>query len=166
MLAPQGIPAGEANVPAWELIDSYEDTDTGTAFDYDSGVITVYSVYMVILSLQDHSGTEQNVYSRVNADSSANYAYYDIFTGDATTGATEWILELLGTDAAERWYIQYRGGNLATTPAAPYPNFGNLSVRHFYGGRLNVSYSDVDRIRIWTPDAAAGRLKLYGLNLT
>jgi len=172
MLAPQGIPAGgEANVPAWELIDSYEDTDTGTAFDYDSGVVTVYNFYKVILQLEGHGGGDTELLNiRVNADSSANYnyQYFRSGGGGTTSGTSQWGVQWWNNGTGI-FVIDLRGGNLTSAPTNNQPIFharaGKKGEDGLAAGHLAVDYADVDQVRIWTASNATGRLRLYGLNL-
>jgi len=167
MLAPQGIPvAGGANVPAWELIDSYEDTDTGTIFDYDSGTVTVYNMYMVILSGQDHSGAGNSFRITFQGDTSANYTRYDAYDGIDYTGNSNAIVMYISADGAAQAIMWIRGGNMVSDPAAPYPTMvtDQLSSECQYVDVLEVEYANVDRIEIKSDDVATGRLKLYGLN--
>lgn len=161
------------NIPGWELIDSYEDTDTGTAFDYDSGVVTVYSMYMVVLSLQAQlgDGYTGDLEMRVNAQDTADYRsqQYMSGTGSTTTGQTSWIPEI-NLDRPIQAVLYFRGGNLAASATHVYPSFfGVISEGYggtvLTGGDLAVDFADVDQIRVYTSPVATGRLKLYGLNL-
>ena len=88
MLAPQGIPAGgEANVPAWELMDSYEDSDAGTAFDYNITIDNTRDMYLIYYRIIDMGFYTANVYLRVNGDDSSSYEYV-AEDGTATSGET------------------------------------------------------------------------------
>jgi len=159
-------------VPDWKLIDSYEDTDDTTAFDYDPGPFpTVYDIYKVILSLQEQSGSVNNIQIRFQGDDSSNYDTGVSGSADAGTGDTQGIVGVMEggeTIAGEIWI---RGGNMAALPSNPYPvakasiatDASLLSSNAWTV--LNVSYETVDQIRIFTVPQATGRLKVYGFNL-
>jgi len=157
---------------AWELIDSYEDKDGSTIFDYDSGTVTIHNIYKVLLQLEQTGGVgSSTIYVRLNADDSANYNWQELNGGAAssTTGATEFDIEsaadhpLLGT-------LLVMGGNRAVEATTSAPKLVASLANHQNGtgclsGNLSIDYPDVDEIRIWTSANAGGRLKLYGLYL-
>jgi len=162
-----GIPA--AHTPAWELIDSYEDTDTSTAFDYDSGTLSeVYNIYMVYVELQDYSGSGNPPQLQLNGDTSANY-YHAAENGTDYTGETSPDCGAMPANDCAFGYLYIRGGNLLTDPSSPQPSWagyvtsGSATAQN-PSGSLQVAYNDVNRIRIFTSDAATGRLRLYGFN--
>jgi len=160
------------NVPRWKLIDRYEDGDETTIFDYDPGAYpTVYSVYKVILCLQEHSGGLNITRGRVEGDSSANYNFYYTDDGGGTgyaTGNTEWALGGMTANTNSLGEFIIRGGNMASDPSSANPVFsgdpaGTQSM-HLWG-ELEVDYPTVSQIRIFSDAEATGTLRVYGLNL-
>jgi len=155
----------------WRLIDTYEDTDDTTAFDYDSGTIPIHNIYKVIVQVQSAaSGT--NLDARVNADDSANYDYQELTAGtySSVTGETEWRLSNSLGDKTAVGILTFRGGNLAGSATTDRPCLqGSLAADSGTAviGTLRVDYADVDQIRVYSTNGGAetGRLRLYGLNL-
>jgi len=172
VLAPQGIPAGgEANVPAWELIDSYEDTDTGTIFDYDPGPLTSYDLYMVILWISEQSGSNQTLKATVEGDTSANYNSRCMLGNTSTLGISVWRLGkdqsgyfLANTNQTAIMYI--RGTLPVGSDNYPRAYFEGHSFSGMFSTvhELTVAYSKVNQFRIYTSAEATGHLKVYGLN--
>jgi len=155
--------------PAWELIDTYEDTDDTTSFDYDSGNLSViYNVYKLIYQLQ--AGDYGTLFMRLNGDASDNYAYTHEYDGSITntTGDNKIHLgEKFGGQIAVG-EIVIRGGNMVGTALSNEPTVTGTppaGASCLLRGRLAVDYADVYRIRIWdNTGAGTGRLHLYGLN--
>lgn len=168
-----GAAPSEPNVPGWKLIDSHEDADTGTAFDYDSGVLdTVYNLYRVIGQFQNYYSIENDIYIRLNGNDSSNYSMTCIASDGTTSEHVDVPMGgLVRIEGNSNGIVDsiIRGGNMITDPANDYPCFASKPVGANDGfswlfGELKVSYVDVDQIRIYSPYEMTGRLKLYGFN--
>lgn len=160
------------NVPNWVLIDSYEDIDDTTAFDYDSGVVTVYNVYKVILQLEDASGNPNAAWLRLNADASLNYDYQYLGSGAAGVTTGDNRLQLVSAMGAapirNKGVVYVSGGNPASGVSAN-PTVACVPISwqgqdNMINGQLSVAYTDIDQLRFWTEDFSVGRLKVYGFN--
>jgi len=156
----------------WKLIDSYEDTDTGTGFDTGTISFTTYNIVKVVLNYQEHSGAANSLYLRVNGLSTADYEYVERSGTTWTThsGATEW--ELVETyNEPISGTILLRGGNLAANPPQNRPVARVLlglsqTKRVMAVGRNVNDITDLTDLRIWgSSGAGTGRVKIYGTNL-
>jgi len=157
----------------WKLIDSYEDLNTGTAFDYDSGDVTVFNVYKVVGQLIDQSGAGNSVSVQLNGHTGADY-HYDS-EGDATVSSTTGVSSVeLGSISGGRpavFTAIINGGNYSSTPDLLRPhiagNFGTAYAESelLHGGLDAADTTEVDRIRIFSEGNATGRLRFYGMNL-
>jgi len=159
--------------PDWTLVDSYEDSDTGTAFDYNPGAVTSYDVYRILLQIQGQSSaTISDVYCRVEADSSSNYHYNSVSGGatSQTTGATEWTLltttyARVATLSATLFGTSIVEGAGGDQPEIIVDGATGSNQTTMLNGMLNVNYPTVDQIRVWASTVSTGQLRLYGLNL-
>jgi len=153
-----------------EVLDAHEDPDTGTPFDYDTGVIDVHNCYVVLLSIQGRgTGTENPINIRVNAVDSADYqwSYIDGGAVGSTTGATEWRDNIFDQNSALMGWIIKGGNLLSPSPNIDAPTIqsiggGHYGKEHLLIGDLPVDVDDVNRIRVWTGFNAAGRLSING----
>lgn len=65
----------------WESIDSYEDTDGTTVFDYSSGEVAVFNAFKILFFTEGQEATSTNIYMRLNGDDSANYYFNYVGAG-------------------------------------------------------------------------------------
>jgi len=167
---PTSIPPAVApNVPGWVLIDSYEDADTGTAFDYDSGVLKdIYDRYRLFLSIHNTSGDIIGAHTRVNNDSSANYDYTQE-DGTTTTGVDNWPSGAVRADSVFNSIYDLWGRDPSGAGVSKYPEICTYEGSGYGGGalalgKLAVVYENVDQIRFWMDGNSVGVLKLFGFN--
>jgi len=159
------------NVPDWKLIDFHEDSDTGTALDFDTGTIPVHDLYKVVVSYYNQSTASGSGLVRVNGNSTANYNWVQ-FDGDGTlgqnTGITEWhnVGRPAGNQAALVVFI-LKG---RTITGGFFPVIRNMTAQE-YGqqelirGELADNVAEVNRIRWWSANEATGKVAVYGRDL-
>jgi len=161
----------EVGLPAWKLITRYEDLDNTTGFD--TGWLTISPVkelVMVLFLVEENADANNDLYMRVNEDSSANY-YYTERSGDtltAHTDANEWNLK-------QTWSQPVCGqlilrGKKITGAANQWPDMsaqigGHDGHRTLQNATLQVGYDALTSLRIWGSSAAmAGKVAVYGMD--
>lgn len=161
----------EENVPGWQHITSFEDTDTTTTFDFDHTLSTTFDELQMRVDLWSYGSGNGKLAMQLNGDTSGNYDQHRIDSGSLShyTGASEMFVAQF--DASSIRNIGGSVGVSCTTRDGEkgYPKFnGNLQARPSGGtllnGMLSVGYSSIDRIYLYSTPPGAGRVDLYGRN--
>lgn len=158
----------------WVLLDSYEDTNTGTALDHDTGTITAYDLFKVLTVITGQgAGAGGVVRIRVNNIGAAVYYQNQINAGAVSQAVTqtEWYENMWDQHGfAFGWHIKGRDPT-SDAPSQDRPGIqsilpGEQDDVHLLNGGLRSDVDEVNRIRVWTDFNATGRIMIWGLNLS
>lgn len=154
----------------WVLLDSYEDTNDGTVFSYDSGTVTSYDLYKIVVIIANHFTGDNVAQIRVNNISAANYLQNYVGSGTVgqITNRTGWEITL--NDDEGILIEAILRGKYATNPTTQRPTISALcamgsGTNALLNGMLIQDHPTVTRFSILTPNNASGHLNLFGMNL-
>lgn len=154
------------------LVDSHEDADDSTVFDYDTGEMSeVYDIWKVIGVFAIEANVTTSVYAQVNGITAGNYCYNVINAGavSQTTGDTRWVLTT-SEKGTLRINILLRGGsglspygwNFPTIGAVP---MGESNRTQILNGYYDGNVGDINQIRIFSTENMTGRIRILGADV-
>jgi len=155
---------------AWRLIDSYEDSDTGTPFDYDPGPYDVaYDMYKVLVNVTNVSGAVSGLRMRLNGLTGANYREAH---ADGTTDTALDHLDLSDIDSPQGYSGEILVWGRDPTGETGDVRIGVGNISSAASGWTAIQIGDyavavaqpVDQIRVWATENTVGTIEVYGKN--
>ena len=168
----------------WTEIESFEDVDTGTPLDFDTGVMSpTYDLYRIETVYVNHDASANQLRMRLNGDATTSYTVNgtDYETGSITRVASRSEFQRLAeTDVDElgQFEATIRGneptgatGETVNYPTATFDVAGTASPGTdpsdfmAQNGRLRSAHATVDEIYVWSVGDATASLNVLGRNL-
>lgn len=156
----------------WVLIDTFEDENTGTILDFDTGEMTQYDLYKITFVMgADGINADSNIFCQVNNITSNNYRYSSIneATISEVTNQTSWeLFEATRRSSIMGEYIIR--GKAYEAGAWRFPSIMGSGtawtlLKSLMRGYVNINTENVNRIRVFSDSNMAGKMQVYGRNL-